>query len=133
MPMLNLKLKSVTLILLVVFVFGDCISSRFILSNQDSQKIKNSLSRKDINKHITIFFKSGESKSGILLSFDEGQVKMFDSSTQKKISVPYEEIDKVELKENKYWFLVFFGIIGLGYIIYGIIGALGRGIAEAGV
>jgi len=131
--MLNHKLKSLTIILLVVIFLGDCTTSRFISSNNDPQKIRHNLSRKDINKHIKIIFKSGESKSGILLSFNDQQLKIFDSVSEMKLEVPYDLIDKIELKENKYWFIVFFGIIGLGYIVYGILRALGEGIEGAGV
>ena len=131
--MSNHKLKSLTIILLVGIFLGDCMTSRFISSNHGPQKIRYSLSRKDINKRITIIFKGGESKSGILLSFNDQQLKIFDSKSKIKLDIPYDLIDKIELKENKYWFIVFFGIIGLGYIVYGIIRALGEGIAGAGV
>jgi hypothetical protein len=131
--MRNHKLKSLTIILVVVIFLCDCTTSRFISSNDDPQKIRHHLSRKDINKHIKVFFKGNESKSGILLSFDNQQLNIFDSESKMKLNVPYQLIDKIELKENKYWFIVFFGIIGLGYIVYGIIRALGEGIAGAGV
>ena len=129
--MLNHKIKSLTIILLVVTFFNDCTTSRFISSNNDPQKIGYSLTRKDINKHITIIFNSDESKSGILLSFNDQQLKIFDTEAKMKLDVPYDLIEKIELKQNKYWFLVFFGVIGLGIIVFQIIRGIGEGIEGA--
>ena len=129
----RLILRIFAVILTVILLFNRCATTRMIQIDDDSNRIAEKLTKKDLHKHVTVSIKTGGIKNGILTSFNEQVIVIFDSESEKKLDIPYDVIEKIEIKENKYWPLVLLGVVGVFIILYGIFDAIGEGIAGAGV
>ncbi len=120
--------------LLVIILFIECTSSRFIHSGNQPQVIQEQLTKKDIDKHVVIYFKNGDAKTGALLSMDDQKLVIFDKDTKTRIGIPYDTIEKIEIIKTTAWVYVITGaIILLGYAFFKIMEGIGDAIQNMGV
>jgi hypothetical protein len=128
------KFKPLLVIILVIILFIECTSSRFILSGNQPQVIQEQLTKKDIDKHVVIYLKNGDAKTGALLSMDDQKLVIFDKDTKTRIGIPYDTIEKIEIIKTTAWVYVITGaIILLGYAFFKIMEGIGDAIQNMGV
>ena len=100
---------------MLAILLASCTSNRTAYLSDRSSEL-NQLSKKDVLKHATVILKGREIKRGILISYDQQQLILHDRS-DKKLEIPYQVIEKIQIEENKAWIFVFAEVIGLGYLL----------------
>lgn len=109
---------------------SSCTTTRPILSKNDPQRIPLKLTDKELNKKIKIFFKNGDTRSGILTGFDFQKITIKDPASNNQDTFPFESVEKIEIRTKNYALLGLVAFVGLfvllGYILHGYAEAINQ-------
>lgn len=104
--------------LIFLLLSQSCTITRPIFAYDNPARIPTKLSGKDVGKRVRVELVSGEIKTGKLADYTDTVLVIAESQSKERITIPYQEIRKVEIKQKNKGLILFAVFLVIGKLLY---------------
>ncbi len=107
----NTKIISRLLLSSLLIIIGGCSSNKLIKSEHNPYIFRESLTRQDVGKKVTITGKNQTIWVGKIISFDENSITIDRDKNNEQKNIQYDRIQKIVITDDNFNLAIVFSVL----------------------